>query len=167
MKSIYETFIFVQFQAVLHCRGDIVFAYESVPSNLAELIGGSEAGTVAVGISDAFELGGNLYGYHKADVKLGKKHQKSKHGYFYGFYNCNHSKWQYFPSHLSATIRSRSVVKFGARQTCNQLHSCTSCLTTQLSTFDCQWCPAIRHCSSGYDRMRYNCGKLRQIATFF
>ena len=69
----YETFIFVRFQAVLHRSGDIVFAYESVPSNLAELIGGSEAGgAVAVGISDAFELGGNLYGYHKAEVKLGK-----------------------------------------------------------------------------------------------
>jgi hypothetical protein len=53
-----------------------------------------------------------------------------------------------------SSIRNRTVVKFKARETCNNLRDCNSCLTSELPTFECLWCPSAKQCSSGMDRMR-------------
>lgn len=51
-------------------------------------------------------------------------------------------------------LSNKTVVIFKARETCNQLDNCVSCLNSNLNTFTCNWCPATKQCSSGIDRMR-------------
>ncbi|XP_059088137.1 uncharacterized protein LOC131884389 [Tigriopus californicus] len=69
----------------------------------------------------------------------------------------NHFLYEYNRIDIDLSyIQPNAVIRFRARQTCNQLSSCHSCLTTNLPTFHCEWCPSLSTCSSGMDRLREN-----------
>ena len=117
-------------------NNDIIFVYEDIPADLSEI---AEA---KAGISDAFELDGNLYGYHIVEVD---KSKLTSH---------ENNVLSVNTLTFSGSIATHSVIKFRARMTCNRLTDCHSCLTTELKTFECHWCPAMQACSSGIDRKR-------------
>lgn len=50
-------------------------------------------------------------------------------------------------------IKSSTVIYLKAIQTCLVMKNCSDCLT-QVSAFDCKWCPDLQQCSNGVFRQR-------------
>jgi len=134
------------FQVILHSSGDIVFAYKVVPVVIQKI--GDKEHPVKVGLSDAYIIDRTIffvrrktiYEYHRMDMK---DHQ----------------------------IRSDTAIYFKALATCISKHDCQSCIDTQVEaepenqtadtdvwehgkSLGCMWCPDIRMCSDGMDRLR-------------
>jgi len=138
------------FQVVLHSTGDIVFAYKDIPLEIKRI--GDKEHPVKVGLSDAYIIDRTIffvrrktiYEYHRMDMKDNK-------------------------------IRSASAIYFKALATCISKSDCDSCIHTEVETVDghesdynqnnvfstkrgknlgCMWCPIIKRCSDGMDRIR-------------
>ena len=69
----HEELGFFDFQATLYKNNDIVFAYKKIPINAEMFTKSKNDDDFKAGISDAFQKGIHLYGYHKIDVNLGEK----------------------------------------------------------------------------------------------
>lgn len=50
-------------------------------------------------------------------------------------------------------IKSSTVIYLKAIQTCLVMTNCSDCLT-QVSAFECKWCPDLQQCSNGVFRQR-------------
>lgn len=133
------------FQVVLHSNGDIVFAYKVIPLEITNI--GDKEHPVKVGLSDAYIIDRTIffvrrktiYEYHRMDMKDHK-------------------------------IQNNSAIYFKALATCISKADCQSCIDTEVETepdnqtsifstkhgknLGCMWCPKIKRCSDGMDRLR-------------
>jgi hypothetical protein len=55
---------------------------------------------------------------------------------------------------IKADIKNWTVIYLTALPTCLQNEDCASCITKDIPSFECYWCPIIKRCSSGVDRNR-------------
>ena len=67
------------FQVTFVANNDLIFVYESIPKGFADVakhqtkLNEMDANLISSGISDAYEHNGQLHGYHRVPVDIGKK----------------------------------------------------------------------------------------------
>ena len=114
------------FQVTLHKSGDIVFVYKNVPVHIDKIKDDNHP--VKVGLSDAYIIDRTIFFVRRKTI--------------YEYHRVN------FPN-----IQNGTVIYLRALPTCLDMKNCTSCLT-QITNFECNWCPSARRCSNGMDRYR-------------
>ncbi|KAK3927453.1 Plexin domain-containing protein 2 [Frankliniella fusca] len=114
------------FQVTLHKSGDIVFVYKNVPVDIDEIKDDNHP--VKVGLSDAYIIDRTIFFVRRKTI--------------YEYHRVN------FPN-----IRNGTVIYLRALPTCLDMKDCNSCLT-EITNFECNWCPSARRCSNGMDRYR-------------
>ncbi|XP_045472296.1 plexin domain-containing protein 2 [Harmonia axyridis] len=117
------------FQTTLHKNGDIIFVYGNVPSIIENIK--DDHHPVKVGLSDAYIIDSTLFFLRRKTI--------------YEYHRVNFQKEE---------IKNGTVIILKALPTCLDATDCTTCLTKELSSFQCIWCPAFNRCSSGVDRRR-------------
>lgn len=116
------------FQVTLHKNGDIVFVYKSLPVRVQDIP--EDEHPVKVGISDAFLIDKVAFFIRRKTI--------------YDYHRLNMRE--------SSDIKNQTAIYLKALPTCNQYDTCESC--AKAANLDCTWCPAVKRCSSGYDRKR-------------
>jgi len=123
------------FQAILHQKGDIIFAYKSIPVSISMIT--DDEHPVKVGLSDAYIIERTIffvrrktiYEYHRVNMK-GKK------------------------------IESQTAIYLQALPRCNTKTTCRDCLSLTVHDdgrdIQCMWCDKAKLCSDGFDRNKQN-----------
>lgn len=114
------------FQVTLHKNGDIVFVYKNVPVHIDKIKDDNHP--VKVGLSDAYIIDRTIFFVRRKTI--------------YEYHRVN------FPN-----IQNGTVIYLRALPTCLDMKDCNSCLT-EITNFECSWCPGARRCSNGMDRYR-------------
>jgi len=130
------------FQAILHQKGDIIFAYKSIPVSISMIT--DDEHPVKVGLSDAYIIERTIffvrrktiYEYHRVNMK-GKK------------------------------IANQTAIYLQALPRCNTKTTCRDCLSLTVHDdgrdIQCMWCEKANLCSDGFDRNKQhwlkNCEK--------
>jgi hypothetical protein len=117
------------FQTTLHKNGDIVFVYRNVPPFIMNIT--DDHHPVKVGLSDAYIIDRTIFLVRRKTI--------------YEYHRINFIK---------ADIKNWTVIYLTALPTCLQNEDCASCITKDIPSFECYWCPIIKRCSSGVDRNR-------------
>ncbi|EFA03767.1 plexin domain-containing protein 2 [Tribolium castaneum] len=117
------------FQTTLHKNGDIVFVYKNVPLIIKNITDNHHP--VKVGLSDAYIIDRTIFLVRRKTI--------------YEYHRINFVK---------GDIRNWTVIYLTALPTCLQNEDCLSCVTKDIATFQCFWCPIIKRCSNGVDRNR-------------
>jgi len=130
------------FQAILHKKGDIIFAYKSIPISISTIT--DDDHPVKVGLSDAYIIERTIffvrrktiYEYHRVNMK-------------------NHE------------IANQTAIYLQALPRCNTKKTCRECLSLTVHDdgrdIQCMWCDKANLCSDGFDRNKQdwlkNCEK--------
>lgn len=119
------------FQVVLHNNGDIWFAYQTIPMDIALIK--DEEHPVKVGLSDAYIIDRTIYFARRKTI--------------YEYHRLNMKGHQ---------IQNSTAIEFRALKTCNTHKDCQSCVAARKGSesLDCRWCPKLSSCSDGTDRNR-------------
>lgn len=117
------------FQVTLHKNGDIVFVYKSLPVAISDIP--EDEHPVKVGISDAFLIDKVAFFIRRKTI--------------YDYHRLNLKDAQ--------EVGNQTAIYLKALPTCNQFDTCESCAKAYTS-LECTWCPAVKRCSSGFDRKR-------------
>jgi len=127
------------FQAILHEKGDIIFAYKSIPISISTIT--DDDHPVKVGLSDAYIIERTIffvrrktiYEYHRVNMKNGLKNQE---------------------------IASQTAIYLQALPRCNTKKTCRECLSLTVHDdgrdIQCMWCDKANLCSDGFDRNKQN-----------
>merc|ERR1711976_334750 len=127
------------FQAILHEKGDIIFAYKSIPTSISTIT--DDDHPVKVGLSDAYIIERTIffvrrktiYEYHRVNMKNGLKNQE---------------------------IASQTAIYLQALPRCNTKKTCRECLSLTVHDdgrdIQCMWCDKANLCSDGFDRNKQN-----------
>jgi len=133
------------FQAILHKKGDIIFAYKSIPISISTIT--DDDHPVKVGLSDAYIIERTIffvrrktiYEYHRVNMK-------------------NHPLYK---------IANQTAIYLQALPRCNTKKTCRECLSLTVHDdgrdIQCMWCDKANLCSDGFDRNKQdwlkNCEK--------
>ncbi|KAL3283336.1 hypothetical protein HHI36_006484 [Cryptolaemus montrouzieri] len=117
------------FQTTLHKNGDIVFVYQNVPMIIEDIK--DDQHPVKVGLSDAYIIDSTIFFIRRKTI--------------YEYHRVNFQK---------EDIKNGTVILLKALPTCLDQTDCESCLTNDISSFQCVWCPGLKKCSNGVDRYR-------------
>ncbi|XP_017774361.1 PREDICTED: plexin domain-containing protein 2 [Nicrophorus vespilloides] len=115
------------FQATLHSNGDIVFVYQNVPVIIENIQ--DDHHPVKVGLSDAYIIDRTIFFVRRKTI--------------YEYHRVNFRKQD---------IKNGTVIYLKALPTCPTMKDCTTCLTKEIPSFKCTWCPTLNKCSDGIDR---------------